>query len=380
MRSLVDHIIDHFGSGRLSFADAVIALRQGEGAQVGAAATILALQRAIDDRRLPYRIACLLHDAVQASVPASTSSERLPGSRVDAAEIDCLVARLRTLRQSPEFRPAYAEGRIGQVLRNRFVLDAEIGHGGMGVVYRAVDRRRQELDSISPYVAIKLLAPRWVGDRTAMRALEAEARHTQALRHPNIVGVHDFDREGADTFIVMENLVGYSLDVMLLRHLDFAGSALARTNLTHFLAGLAAAHQQGVIHADLKPSNLFICTNGQLKILDFGIAAVLSETSADDAIERAVTPAYASPERLSGQSRSLRDDVYALGCLIHLFLAGRHPFDRVDAVEAMRRGLVPSRIDGLSSDANTIVARALSFDPAVRPVDAREVQAMICFA
>ncbi|MEH3148523.1 MAG: serine/threonine-protein kinase [Methylobacterium frigidaeris] len=377
MRPGIEQVIDRFASGRLSFADAVAALRDGA-PQAGRAAATLALQQAIDAHRLSFRLACLLHDAVEAPAPASARVS--PGDRSDAAEIDRMAARLRALRHPPAPAADAAGGRVGQVLRGRFVLDAEIGQGGMGVVYRAIDRRRQELDGVSPYVAVKLLAPRWVGDRTATRALEAEARHTQALRHPNIVAVHDFDRDGADAFMVMENLVGYSLDVMLRRHPHFAGSALARTALTHLLSGLAAAHRRGVVHADLKPSNLFICTDGQLKILDFGIAAFLSETDVDDAIERAVTPAYASPERLSGHGRSLRDDVYALGCLTHLVLTGRHPFDRLDAIEARRQGRVPARIEGATRDVNAVVARALSFDPAARPADACEVQAAIGLA
>ncbi|MCJ2135312.1 serine/threonine protein kinase [Methylobacterium sp. J-026] len=351
-------------------------MRSGE-PPVRADAALAALQRAIDGRLLPFRLACLLYDAVAAPAPAADRGAI--ADRIGAADLGRLIARLRAQLSPPGAPAGWGEPRIGQVLRDRFVLDAEIGQGGMGAVYRAIDRRRQELDTLSPFVAIKMLAPRWAGDRTAMRALEAEARHTQALRHPNIVAVHDFDRDGADAFIVMENLVGHALDVMLDRYPGFAGSALARATLTQLLDGLAAAHARGVIHADLKPSNLFICTDGDLKILDFGIAAILWEGGADSAIGRAITPAYVSPERLSGQPQTLRDDVYALGCLIHLFLTGRHPFARLDAREARRRGCVPMPITGVSDAINALVARALSFDPAARPINACEVQAGIRF-
>ncbi|MFG1392037.1 serine/threonine-protein kinase [Xanthobacter agilis] len=268
-------------------------------------------------------------------------------------------------------RSGREENRIGQILRDRFVLDAELGRGGMGVVYRAVDRRRVEAAGSRPYVAVKLLHGDFGAHPDALRSMEAEARRTQDLSHPNIVAVHDFDRDGANPFIVMELLEGSSLDVRLKDDAAFAGSPAAWHAIRDMFAGLGHAHAQGVIHADLKLGNLFLCADGRLKILDFGIASAARTGGDRDAPTfDAVTPTYASPQQLRGEPRDPRDDVYAFGCIIHLLLTRRHPFGRVPATDAMARGLVPPVIAGLTAPMQAALAAALSFDQEQRPADA----------
>ncbi|OYX83330.1 MAG: hypothetical protein B7Y75_05485, partial [Azorhizobium sp. 35-67-5] len=246
-------------------------------------------------------------------------------------QLDAALASFRGARTRHDARKAVAgEARaypaaealpernmIGQMLRDRFVLDAELGRGGMGVVYRAVDRRRLEAQARRPYVAVKLLAGDFRAHPDALRAMEAEARRTQDLPHPNIVTVHDFDRDGDHVFMVMELLEGRSLDAVLKDpDLDFIGSAEAYQAVGELCAGLALAHARGVVHADLKPANLFLCADGTLKILDFGISsAARDEGGFDGSRLDALTPVYASPERLRGEPRDPRDDIYALGCL-----------------------------------------------------------------
>ncbi len=301
-------------------------------------------------------------------------------------QLDAALASFRGARTRHDARKAVAgEARaypaaealpernmIGQMLRDRFVLDAELGRGGMGVVYRAVDRRRLEAQARRPYVAVKLLAGDFRAHPDALRAMEAEARRTQDLPHPNIVTVHDFDRDGDHVFMVMELLEGRSLDAVLKDpDLGFIGSAEAYQAVGELCAGLALAHARGVVHADLKPANLFLCADGTLKILDFGISsAARDEGGFDGSLLDALTPVYASPERLRGEPRDPRDDIYALGCLIHLMMTGRHPFGRVSALDALAKGLRPQPLPQLRPHEAAAVQAALAFDPQARLADA----------
>ncbi|WP_454915560.1 serine/threonine-protein kinase [Xanthobacter sediminis] len=383
-----------------------------------------ALQEQINLGRMPYDLAMLLfqeasrpeapHEA--ANLPEEPPAPPLPAGedatlrdRVDAVVLSALLGQFKDLRKGGEararqnqrqlddalssFRSARLrrdarssadghgrplmlgrsgreESRVGQILRDRFVLDAELGRGGMGVVYRAVDRRRVEAAGSRPYVAIKLLHGDFGAHPDALRGMEAEARRTQDLSHPNIVAVHDFDRDGAHPFIVMELLEGCSLDVKLRDDEGFAGSPAAWAAIRDMFAGLGHAHSQGVTHADLKLANLFLCADGRLKILDFGIASAARAGDFDTLTFDAVTPTYASPEQLRGEPRDPRDDVYAFGCIIHLLLTRRHPFDRMPATDAMARGLTPPAIPGLTDGMQAALAAALSFEQEQRPENA----------
>lgn len=299
---------------------------------------------------------------------AALASFRGARTRHDARKAAAGEARAYPAAEAPPERKM-----IGEMLRDRFVLDAELGRGGMGVVYRAVDRRRLEAQARRPYVAVKLLAGEFRSHPDALRAMEAEARRTQDLPHPNIVTVHDFDRDGDHVFMVMELLEGRSLDAVLKDpDLDFIGSAEAYQAVGELCAGLALAHGRGVVHADLKPANLFLCADGTLKILDFGISsAARDEGGFDGSLLDALTPVYASPERLRGEPRDPRDDIYALGCLIHLMMTGRHPFARVSALDAMAKGMRPQPLPQLRAHEAAAVQAALAFDPEQRLADAQ---------
>ncbi|WP_127089603.1 serine/threonine-protein kinase [Aquabacter cavernae] len=382
-----------------------------------------ALQEQINLGRMPYDLAMLLFQ--EAGRPAEEPARDLPElppvgeaednreetlrERVDSVVLSALLGQFKDLRKGGEarerqnqrqlddalaaFRSARLrqdarksaagsgrpimlgrdgreENRVGQILRDRFVLDAELGRGGMGVVYRAVDRRRVEAADSRPYVAIKLLNGNFGAHPDALRAMEAEARRTQDLSHPNIVAVHDFDRDGTHPFIVMELLEGRSLDVCLRGDSDFAGSPAAWRAIRDMFSALAHAHSRGVTHADLKLANLFLSQEGPLKVLDFGIASAARAGDFDVMALDAMTPAYASPEQLRGGPRDPRDDVYAFGCIIHLMLTRKHPFDRTPATEAQERGMEPPVIAGLTDAMQAAVDAALAFRQDERHPDA----------
>ncbi len=259
---------------------------------------------------------------------------------------------------------------VGAILKNRFVLDREIGRGGMGVVYRAVDRRRLEAMHNQPYVAVKLLTGDVRRSPDALRALEAEARRAQELAHPHIVNTYDFDRDGSHVFIVMELLEGRTLDAVLRETAGGLGFEGSRRVVEGICAGLAYAHERGVIHCDLKPANVFVENGDGVKVLDFGIATAGWAGGFDLSSLNAYTVAYASPEALQGEPRDPRDDVYALACLVYVALTGNHPFDRASALEARDRGLKPVRPERIPAPAWVALQNGLAFNRAQRTKNA----------
>jgi len=301
--------------------------------------------------------------------------------QLDAALTDFRGARLRREAQKAEAgerrsgvtaRPA-DDGKkavtVGSMLKDRFVLDKELGRGGMGVVYRAVDRRRLEAMHQFPYVAVKLLSGDFRSHPDAFRALENEARKAQELAHPNIVTVFDFDRDGAAIYMVMELLEGNPLDEVLKEAAPLepnAGLGL----IDGICAGLAHAHAQGVVHADLKPANVFIAKDGRVKLLDFGIASASRAGGFNAETLGAYTAAYASPEMMDGAPRDPRDDVYALGCVAHMVLTGRHPFDRLSGAEVSKRNLALTQADDLTDAQWQVLSRSLAIQRADRQHDA----------
>jgi len=252
---------------------------------------------------------------------------------------------------------------VGSILRDRFILDEEIGRGGMGVVYAAVDRRRLEAGHDQPYVAIKVLNDAFRTNAGALRVMEAEARKAQTLAHPNITTVYDFDRDGGEAFIVMELLQGKTLDRRLSEALgQSVPMSEAAAILRGVCAGLAFAHSRGIIHSDLKPGNIFLLADGTVKLLDFGLAAAVKAGEGDTDLAGALTTTYASPEMFGDAPRDPRDDIFGLGCIAYRVLSGRHPFDLRPSNEAMAEDARVAPLDRLDPSLWTAIQAALSFD------------------
>jgi serine/threonine protein kinase len=269
----------------------------------------------------------------------------------------------------------------GSVLKGRFELIDELGRGGMGVVYRALDRTNVEFKDRNPYVAIKLLNEEFKRHPLAVRALQREARKAQKLAHPNIVAVFDFDRDGGNVYMVMELLSGRSLDLRL-RHEWTGGLDVATVSryLASMGAALSYAHEQGIVHADFKPSNVFLTEEGVIKVLDFGVARA-AQSLADAPGEKtifdagqlgAISPAYASLEMLTGQPPDPRDDLYALACIVYELLTGRHPFNRIDAAKARDARLVAERPGSLSRQQWQALQHALAFERVARTASVKD--------
>jgi serine/threonine protein kinase len=258
----------------------------------------------------------------------------------------------------------------GSILNGRFQLIEELGRGGMGVVYKALDLQTADLGDRKRHVAIKVLNDDFKRHPLAVRSLQREARKAQKLAHPNIVTVHDFDRDAGNVYMELELLTGRSLD-QVLRTEGKAGLRLGKVMeiVAALGAALGYAHEQGIVHSDFKPSNAFITDAGVVKVLDFGIARAAptradrgDKTIFDAGQLGAISPAYASLEMLNGEEPDVRDDVYALACVTYQLLTGRHPFNRIDAVKAREAKLQPARVRSLSFPQWRTLRQGLAFE------------------
>jgi serine/threonine protein kinase/tetratricopeptide (TPR) repeat protein len=229
----------------------------------------------------------------------------------------------------------------------------------MGEVYRARDTR------LGREVAIKVLPPDRIGDSAARRRFEQEAKAVASLSHPNILAIHHFDFAGDISFAVTELLQGQTLRERI------EAAKFPWTEAVQIAAaicdGLAAAHEKGIIHRDLKPSNIFLTSDGQVKILDFGLAR-MSPTATDDITDLKTAPGtvmgtlgYMSPEQLRGESVDATTDIFALGCILHEMICGKSPFARsttTDTIAAVLRD-EPPELPGAPSALARIIVRCL---------------------
>ncbi|MEV7541676.1 serine/threonine-protein kinase [Streptomyces sp. NPDC089915] len=258
--------------------------------------------------------------------------------------------------------------RAGEELAGRYRLDAELGHGGSGEVWRAHDR------TLGRDVAVKVLLE-FDASEELLGRFRREAEIGARLRHPGLTVVHDTGRHGKRLFIVMELLEGEDLSRRIRAHP--AGLPLPEVLDLGLQAAraLAAAHAQGVVHRDLKPANLFLLTEGRLKICDFGIARTSDATAALTATGRVFgTPVYMAPEQWRGEQVGASCDMYALGGTLHALLTGEPPFPPGENAWAlMRRHLdeTPPATDAVRADVPAplaeLVDELLAKEPGDRP-------------
>lgn len=268
----------------------------------------------------------------------------------------------------------------GTIIKKRFVLETLIGKGGMGLVFSAIDRRKEEAQDPNPRVALKVLNADFERHPQSFIALQREARKAQTLAHPNVVTVFDFDRDGDTVYMTMELLKGKPLEG-IVRGARGKGipPAEALPIVRGIAEGLAYAHRKGIVHSDLKPGNVFIAEDGTPKILDFGIArAVPSSVTPEnqDVFDAgslgAYTEAYATDEMIDGIDPHPADDLYALGIIGYELLSGFHPYQRHGAPTARKLGIEPPPLKGLKRHEAKALQSCLSFDRKQRPKDAAD--------
>ena len=272
----------------------------------------------------------------------------------------------------------------GTVIRDRFVVESIIGKGGMGIVYRAKDLRKEENQDRDPYVALKVLSEQFRRNPTMVMALQREARKAQTLAHPSITTVYDFDRDADRVYITMEVLEGKPLDEVIAEHPQGMPKSKVWPLVRGLCLGLAYAHNKNIVHSDFKPGNVFLTTDNRIKILDFGIARAAPASSSPSSLEAsdatqfdagelgALTPSYASCEMWEGAEPHPSDDVYALAIVTYQLLTGHHPFDSLPAPRAKALHMQPKQINGLNRREWRAIQHGLAFDRGKRTPHAAE--------
>jgi eukaryotic-like serine/threonine-protein kinase len=249
-------------------------------------------------------------------------------------------------------------------LGGRYRMEAPLASGGMGEVWAARDLL------LDRAVAVKVLGGALAGDGRAAERLRREARAAARLEHPNIARVLDLGEQEGRPYLVMELLEGESLAARV----DRAG-AMAPAEASRVVAAVAdaleAAHRAGVVHRDVKPGNVFLTSDGEVKVLDFGIASAVGDAAITTG-DLLGTPAYLAPERVLGHPATPAADIYALGVVLYELLAGRRPFEagsdielamaHVHARPAPLRQLAPSAPSSLVAACEHAMAK----DPSAR--------------
>lgn len=257
-------------------------------------------------------------------------------------------------------------------------LCEQIGAGGMGVVHRAQDER------LKRDVAVKLLPVGALADTAARKHFRKEALALSRVNHPNVATIFDFDNANGQDFVVLELIPGETLENRVQR-----GKLSEAETLTlglQICAGVAAAHEQGVIHRDLKPGNVRITPDGRAKVLDFGLARIIQPVGAVASTQSltqhapAGTLPYMSPEQMNGNEGDARSDIWSLGALLYECVSGRRAFPQASAAQiisaVLRCAVTPPRsvTPGVSPALEAVILKCLDIDPRRRYQSVRELE------
>jgi len=268
---------------------------------------------------------------------------------------------------------AVAELPSGMLFANRYRIDQILGRGGMGIVYRATDTQLDET------VAIKTL-PGDVMQRSPedLERFKREIRLARKITHRNVLRTYDYGEAEGVYFISMEYVRGYTLSELLEEAPDHRMASRAAMGLSRQICrGLQAAHEQGIIHRDIKPQNVLIDHKGEVKLMDFGIARMAEAKEGMTQAGLIVgTPHYMSPEQVQGNQLDARSDVYSMGVMLYEILSGTKPFTSSSLtgvltahITEQAKPLIDLRPD-VGRDVHTIVMRCLAKSPRDRYADA----------
>jgi Protein kinase domain len=260
----------------------------------------------------------------------------------------------------------------GVVLVGRYQIVGLLGRGGMGEVYRAEDL------SLGQSVALKFLPDFVAADADRLARFRSEVSVARQVSHPNVCRVYDIGEADGHVFLSMEYVDGEDL-ASLLRRIGRLAPDKAAEMARQLCAGLAAAHDKGVLHRDLKPANVMIDGRGRVRLADFGLAG------GDDVKTSGLagTPAYMAPEQFSGQATSVKSDIYALGLVLYEMFTGKAAFSgaTVNDLARQHREATPTSLTQVVAEIDPIVdrviQRCLAKDPAERPASALAVSAAL---
>ena len=262
----------------------------------------------------------------------------------------------------------------GAIIGERYRIVALLGRGGMGEVYRAEDLR------LAQVVAIKFLPEALSRDASALARFHSEVRVARQVSHPNVCRVFDIgDAEGIP-FLTMEYVDGEDI-ASLIRRIGRLPQDKATEISRQICAGLAAAHERGVVHRDLKPANVMLDGSGKVRLTDFGLAGIAATIQGAEI--RAGTPAYMAPEQLSGKEVTTKSDIYSLGLVMYEILTGKRAYDAATLPELIkaREEAAPTNPSTLVRDLDPlierVILRCLEKDPAKRPISALQVSAAL---
>jgi len=262
----------------------------------------------------------------------------------------------------------------GQILAERYRIVALAGRGGMGEVYRAEDL------TLSQVVAIKFLPEVLSQDASALARFHSEVRIARQIAHPNVCRVFDIGDAEGTPFLTMEYVDGEDL-ASAVRRFGKLSPDKAVEIARQICAGLAAAHDRGVIHRDLKPANIMLDGAGKVRITDFGLAGIAANLQGAEI--RAGTPAYMAPEQLGGREVTAKSDIYSIGLILYEILTGKRAFEAatlVELVQLREAGTLthPSTlVRDLDPLVERVILRCLEKDPARRPQSALQVAAAL---
>ena len=263
----------------------------------------------------------------------------------------------------------------GDVLSDRYRIVGLLGRGGMGEVYRADDLKLKQA------VALKFLPASFSANGASLARFYKEVSVARQISHRNVCRVYDIGEHNHEHFISMEFVRGEELS-SLLKRIGRLPQDKAIDVARQLCAGLAAVHERGVLHRDLKPANVMLDEHGDVRITDFGIAAVAEEIDRRDIMSG--TPAYMSPEQLEGQELTARSDIYSLGLVLYEVFTGRRAFEATTLQELLRLRRSDSTptspaqiVPELDPLVERVIFRCLERDPAKRPASALQIAAAL---